>query len=81
MIKSNDHDILLELRTDIRYIKTFVKQNTDNIGKLNVRINTVEDWQEQTDGKMKVLVGVATFIGGIVVFIGNKLWDFFRTRQ
>ena len=81
MIKNNDHDILLELRTDVKYIKTFVKNNTKSIEGLNTRVNNVEDWQEQTDGKMKVLVGVATFIGGIVVFIGNKLWDFFRTRQ
>lgn len=77
MAEKKDHDILIELRTDIRYIKSFVTKNSGNISKLDTRVNGVEDWQEQADGKVKLLLGIATFVGGVVVFLGNKLWDFF----
>jgi len=65
-----DHDILIELATDMKYVKEFVTKNTKEIVEL-------KDWQQDIDSKAKTFFGMATFIGGIVVFIGNKLWDIF----
>ena len=80
MTKS-DHDILIELRTDVKYIRRFVCTNKKNIVKLKKQNQDRKDWQEDFDSKTKVFIGIATFIGGVVVFVGNKAWEFFVTRK
>ncbi len=72
-----DHDILIELRTDVKYIRKFVCANKKNIVYLGKQNQKRKDWQEDFDSKTRVFIGIATVIGGIVVFIGNKAWDFF----
>ena len=80
MNAKTDHDILIEMRTDIRYIKKNVGGNTSKVEWLKEENQERKDWQENFDGKTKTLVGVATFVGGIIVFLGNKLWDVFITK-
>ena len=72
-----DRDILIELRTDMKYVLKFVKNNKSNIVILSKENQARKDWQEDFDSKTKVFIGIATVIGGIIVFIGNKAWDFF----
>jgi len=72
-----DHDILIELRTDIKYIRRFVANNRKGITWLKEENQDRKDWQEDFDSKTKVFIGIATVIGGIIVFVGNKAWDFF----
>ena len=80
MTNKTDHDILIELRTDVKYIKRSVGGNTNKVEWLKEENQERKDWQEDFDGKTKVLVAVATFIGGIIVFIGNKVWEFFVAK-
>ena len=76
-----DHDILIELRTDIKYIRRFVANNRKGITWLKEENQDRKDWQENFDSKTKVFIGIATVIGGIIVFIGNKAWDLFMRNR
>jgi len=79
-MQKKDHDILIELRTDVKYIRKFVCTNKKNIVYLKKQNQARKDWQEDFDSKTKVFIGIATVIGGIIVFIGNKAWDFFVSK-
>ena len=72
-----DRDLLVEIRTDIKYIKKGLNVNVKKIEWLNSENQARKDWQEDWNGKAKFLVGIATFVGGIIVFIGNKVWEVF----
>ena len=76
-----DHDLLIVISTDIKYIKESVGQHGKSIGWLKSENQKRRDWQEDWNSKAKFLVGIATFVGGFVVFIGNKLWDLFVTKR
>ena len=76
-----DHDILIELRTDMKYVVKFVKNNKKNIVILSKENQKRKDWQEDFDSKIKVFLTIATTIGGVIVFIGNKAWDFFMRNK
>lgn len=76
-----DHDILIGLRTDMKYVVKFIKNNKRNIIYLTKQNQARLDWQQDFDTKTKVFIGVATFLGGIVVFVGEKLYDYFIRRS
>lgn len=75
-----DHDILIELATDMKYVKEFVTKNTSAITTVNKKVLELEDWQQDIDSKSKMFFGIATFIGAFVTFVGNKLWDYFSQK-
>ena len=76
-----DHDILIELRTDVKYIRKFVSTNKKSIVFLKKQNQKRKDWQEDFNSKTKVFLVVASFIGGLLVFAIDKIWDFFKTRK
>lgn len=77
MIALTDHDLLITIANDIKYIKKNVSQNLKNIKGHDTRLATVENWQQDWGVKTKIFVGVASFVGGIIVFISEKLWEVF----
>ena len=79
MIK-RDHDILIELRTDMKYIVRFIQNNKKSVIYLRKQNQNRKDWQEDFDSKIKVFIFIATTIGGAIVFIGNKVYDYFIKR-
>lgn len=78
---TKDHDILIELRTDVKYIRRFVANNKKGIVYLRKQNQKRKDWQEDFDSKTKVFLGVASFIGGMIVFAVDKIWDYFKLRK
>ena len=74
-------DILIELRTDVKYIRKFVATNKKSVVYLKKQNQKRKDWQEDFDSKTKVFLATASFIGGVLVFVIDKVWDFFRTRK
>ena len=76
-----DHDILIKLSIDMKYLVKFVKNNKKNIVILSKENQKRKDWQEDFDSKIKVFLTIATTIGGVIVFIGNKAWDFFMRNK
>ena len=80
MTKS-DHDILIKMEVDIKYIRKFVATNKKSVVYLKKQNQKRKDWQEDFDSKTKVFLATASFIGGILVFVIDKVWDFFKTRK
>ena len=75
MKNDTTRDILIELRTDVKYIKKSLENNTKELKSHCKRIGTVEDWQDGWSVRMKMMAGIASFIGGIIVFIADKIWE------
>ena len=79
-IQDSSRDILIELRTDIKYIKKNIDGNSNELKNQSIRINILEDWQEGWNLRTKMIAGIASFIGGIMVFIASKLIEFFSKK-
>lgn len=59
------------------------KQNADLMACIKdnaSRISVVEKVQQEWGIKTKIFVGVALFVGSAVVWIGDKLYDFFLQK-
>ena len=74
-------DILIELRTDVKYIRKFVCTNKKGIVYLKKQNQKRKDWQEDFDSKTKVFLATASFIGGLLYFVIGKVWDYFKLKK
>lgn len=72
--RSTDHDLLIEMRTDLKYVVSTIKKNSSDISKLQTENQQRKDWQETADTKVKAYMGVASFVGGIIFFVVENLW-------
>jgi len=66
--------------TKLEYIEAGIHINQANIKKLEDENQCRKDWQESFDTRAKIYIGLATLIGGIIVWVGDKLFDFFAKR-
>ena len=80
-MNTRERDILIELRTDVKYIRRFVATNKKSVIYLKKQNQKRKDWQEDFDSKIKVFLTIATTIGGVIVFIGNMAWNFFMNKR
>lgn len=71
--KLTDHDLLLEIKTHVEYIRADIKKACEERENLDKRVTNVE-------GKMKLWVAGATAIGGIIIFTIDKVIDFFTRK-
>ncbi len=78
MNNKNDHDLLIKINTHVKYIRKNIQANSDLIKWLKEENQERKDWQETWDGKAKVFFGIATFLGGVVIFISNLIWDAYK---
>jgi hypothetical protein len=76
-----DHDLLIKISTDVSYIKTELKQSCRDRKKLFEETNKLEDWQGSHDTKEKMVIAVASAIGGFLVFLATKLIDWFMEKR
>jgi len=66
--------------TKLEYIETSIATNQEDIGELEKANQDRKDWQENFATKSKIYIGVATFVGGIMVFIVDKLIDLWPNK-
>lgn len=67
---------LYQLLKDIHEVTYKLDEKlSERITCVEERVNTVEDWQEGRDITTRTLVGVASFVGGAIVFIADKVWE------
>ena len=62
------------------YIEKSIDNNQLNIKLLCDENQKRKDWQEDMDSKLKFAVGVATFIGGVIVFLTERVITFFEKK-
>jgi hypothetical protein len=77
---SSDHDLLIKISTDVGYIKKTLEAHCNQIIELEKKTNTCEDWRSGWDQKSKFITGVAVFVGGALVWIGDKLFNWFSRK-
>jgi hypothetical protein len=76
-----DHDLLIKISTDVGYIRTELKQSCKDRKKLFETTNELEDWQSTHDTKEKIVIAVASAIGGFLVFVATKIIDWFMAKR
>lgn len=79
-MKKSDHDLLIEIRNEIKHIVQSIKTNRADINGLKKTSQCLKDWQEDAETKVKIYTAVAIFIGGVVMFIVDKVWDLFTKK-
>lgn len=77
-MKKTDHDLLITINTHVKYIRKNLQSHGSNIALLKKENQSRKDWQENWDGKSKAFFGIATLLGGVVVFISNLAWDVYK---
>jgi len=77
MAQKSDHDLLIEINTHVKYIRRTLCEHNKAIKRATKERQDLRDWQEKMDTRIGVFVGLASFIGGAIVFIVNKAWDWF----
>lgn len=75
-----DHDLLIKIHTDVKYIKRDVKTGEKTRKFLLKENQDRKDWQESSDLKVKIYLTIASFIGGIVVFLVDKMYELYLRR-
>lgn len=73
-----DHDLLTKVLVHVKYIRKNLQSHSSNIAWLKEENQERKDWQETWTTKTKVFIGIATFLGGGVVFLGNAIWDVYN---
>ena len=79
MVQS-DHDLIINIANDMKYVREFIHNNTQEIAFLKKENQDRKDWQESADTKIKVYTGlaatIATVIGGMIVWMGDRIVDY-----
>ena len=66
--------------TKLEYIERAIKENRASIRELNKQNQLRKDWQETFDTKTRVAIGIASFLGGVFVWIADKVFKFFSDK-
>ena len=61
--------------TKLGYIEEAVETNKVNIKVLCGENQQRKDWQENYDVRIRTLIGVASFVGGCIVFLVDRMGD------
>ena len=81
MPKSKDHDTLIRIDENVKEIKKELKQSCADRKELFKQNQERKDWQENHDTKEKMVIAVASGIGGFLVFIATKIIDWFFEKK
>ena len=80
MPKKSDHDLLLEIKTHVEYIRADIKRACEERKALQLKTKECRQWRDKMDTKLKFVVGIATFIGGVVVWIADQAINIFNRK-
>lgn len=73
MTKQNDHDLLVRIDERVGAVITRIDKHSEQIKDLYKENECRKDWQQTADTKIKTYSAVATFIGGAIVFIADRI--------
>ena len=75
-----DHDLLIRIDSRTQVIEENLSKICTKVEVNTKRIDVSEDWQKDWDTKSKFAYGIAVFVGGALLFIANKIWEFFSKK-
>ena len=65
---------------ELKHINEHLKELNGKAIENDTKISAIEDWKNGLDIKTKMAVGIATFVGGIMVFIANFVFDILKRK-
>lgn len=77
----SDHDILITLKRDMKYVVDGLKDHSRQIEFLTKQNQCRKDWQDDRDIKEKFIIAVASTIGAFLMFVAGKIVDFFLSKR
>ena len=81
MTKTQDHDTLIRIDENVKVIKKDLKKACEERKWLMQENQTRKDWQENHDTREKMIIAVASGIGGFLVFLATKVIDWFVDKK
>ena len=81
MTKTNDHDTLIRIDENVKAIKTELKRAGKERSFLLKENQERKNWQENHDTREKMVIAIASGIGGFLVFLATKVIDWFVDKK
>ena len=78
---TNDHDTLIRIDENVKSIKRELIQSHKDRVTLFRENQLRKDWQENHDTKEKLVIAIASSIGGFLVFLATKIVDWFLNKK
>lgn len=63
-METSDHDILIEIKTDLKWVKKKLNEQCASFKTHEERIGSLETWQDRTSGAITL---VQFFVGGGII--------------
>ena len=80
-LRQKDHDLIIEMHTDMKYLVKYIKNNKKKIVALEKENGDRKDWQDNWDSKYKLAIGIATAIGGFIVFLTDAIIKYVSLKK
>jgi len=77
----NDHDTLIRIDENVKVIKNDLRKACDERKFLTKENQKRKDWQENHDTREKMVIALASGIGGFLVFLATKIIDWFVDKK
>ena len=77
----NDHDTLIRIDENVKVIKNDLRKACDERKFLAKENQKRKDWQENHDTREKMVIALASGIGGFLVFLATKIIDWFVDKK
>lgn len=81
MTKTNDHDLLVRIDERMTTIIKKIDCHSEQISELYSKDNDTKDWQANHDTREKMIIAIASGIGGFLVFVATKIIDWFVDKR
>ena len=81
MTNSKDHDTLIRIDENVKVIVKDIARACKERKELYKENQIRKDWQENHDTREKMVIAVASGIGGFLVFLATKVIDWFIDKK
>ena len=81
MTRTNDHDLLVRIDERMGSVIKKIDCHSKQIANLYSENNETKDWQRTHDTKEKMVIAMASSIGGFFVFIATRVIDWFIDKK
>ena len=81
MTNSKDHDTLIRIDENVKVIIKDIARACKERDYLYKENQKRKDWQENQDTKQKMVIAIASGIGGFLVFLATKVIDWFIDKK
>ena len=71
-MNGEDHDILIEIRTDIKYVRKELIECNEKYEKLRGEVEYHERWINRAKGHISAIMAFLAIFGGVLLYFMSK---------